>query len=83
MMTQADILARNEENSTQYTSISNKPIGFDSSFPNIDSFNLSENSPIRPSKYFASDRLTTLIILRILFKALNIKAFFYYYLLAH
>lgn len=53
-MTQADILGKNQDPFLDPKSA--RPSGFtDSQFP--DSIpNLSEQSPIRPSKYFASDR---------------------------
>ena len=33
-----------------------KPVGFDSKFPELNALNLTEHSPIRPSKYLATDR---------------------------
>jgi hypothetical protein len=78
MMTQADVLASNDE---AYTSLPiakspvvsyeantnqesiqmeqsrpSKPSGFDSKFPDLNALHLTEHSPIRPSKYLATDR---------------------------
>jgi hypothetical protein len=78
MMTQADVLASNDEaysslpiakspvvsyeaNTNQESiqmehSRPPKPTGFDSKFPDLNALNLTEHSPIRPSKYLATDR---------------------------
>lgn len=61
MMTQADILGKNQDPFLDTTSRrANKPTGFDEQFPEAGISNLSEQSPIRPSKYFATDRLADL-----------------------
>ena len=49
MMTQADIIGKNEEQS-------NRPSDFGGDGFPISPPNLSEQSPIRPNKYFANDR---------------------------
>lgn len=68
-MTQADILAKNDKTLLVDNAESrgdmdieegsdrpNKPSSFGREFPKLDNiFNLNEQSPIRPSKYFASD----------------------------
>lgn len=57
-MTQADILGRNQDSYLDSGSARiNKPTGFDEQFPEGHVTSLSEQSPIRPSKYFATDRL--------------------------
>jgi hypothetical protein len=70
MMTQADIIARNEDrnnNSNQEIDSSNipsqiqveKPTDFSGrQFPSLHLVDFTEQSPIRPSKYFAPDRYT-------------------------
>lgn len=55
MMTQADILGKNQDSFLESKEFQ-KPQGFDSQFPDPIRSNLGEQSPIRPYKYFASDR---------------------------
>lgn len=58
-MTQADILGKNQDPFLESSSTNrriNKPTGFDEQFAEASIPNLSEQSPIRPSKYFATDR---------------------------
>lgn len=59
MMTQADILSKNEDGFSDYTfpvGQAAKPSNFESTFPDLAGPQLNEQSPIRPIKYFANDR---------------------------
>ena len=96
-MTQADILAKNDkcmlvenietnqdfEDQQQTASRPSKPTNFGKDFPAINLFNLNEQSPIRPSKYFATDSamnaskgLRNIIIGGIVFSAIVTIALF-------